>query len=268
MSIVLTQQRAKSKLTGYQYVNKCTMESCPITDACPHCGNVVMCKLHKDYMATIMNNVQSLIDAGVLDAMQASIACTSILPLYNHLFKFQLLEMAQESPVIYGKQIYMHPVYKEMRNTMKTIFELWKGLGVVKSNVPMTNIAMGNDTGLSYIEALTSGTKATKEVKEVIANLPDDPVEDDYDDKPLPVVRINMQRGEVQRAKKGVTGKAKEMFDKLDAMGEEVRNKVMVAGEDEFGNPVLVPADFDPTKLPEDAIQTSFIDTLKGADHE
>lgn len=226
-----------------------------------------MCKLHKDYMATIMNNVQSLIDAGVLDAMQASIACTSILPLYNHLFKFQLLEMAQESPVIYGKQIYMHPVYKEMRNTMKTIFELWKGLGVIKSNVPIANISIGNDAGYSYIEALTNGTKATKEVKEAIANLPDDPVEDDYDE-PLPVVKVNMQRGEVQRAKKGVTGKAKAMFDKLDAMGEEVRNKVMVAGEDEFGNPVLVPADFDPTKLPEDAIQTSFIDTLKGADHE
>lgn len=263
--IVFTQQRSKDKLTGYQYVNKCDVQTCPISDACPHAQSVVQCKLHKDYMTGITNGIQELIATGAVDKVQLSIVCHNILPLYNHLFKFQILEMAQDSPVIYGKQLYMHPVYKEIRNTVKTIYELWRGIGVIKSNVPMGEMPVVGQSAASFIDALTSGTRPdneplSKQEQEAIAALPEDTA--DEDEEYLPQVKVPMARGEVQKAKQGMTGRAKSLFKKIDDAAQTARNSVKIAGEDENGNPILVDADFDPTKLPEDDIQTTFIDSL------
>lgn len=218
-------------------------------------------------MAGITSGIQELIAAGTLDKMQLSIVCHNILPLYNHLFKFQILEMAQDSPVIYGKQMYMHPVYKEIRNTVKTIYELWKGIGVIKTSVPMGEMPVIGQSAAAFIDALTSGTHTNKEPltsqeKEAIAALPDDEPEDDDDTIYTPQVKVGMSRGEVQRAKRGMTGKAKVLFSKIDTTADAVRNTVKVAGEDIDGNPILVDADFDPTKLPEDDVQTTFIESL------
>lgn len=263
--IVFTQQRAKDKLTGYQYVNKCDIQSCPISDACPHASYVVTCKLHKDYMGGITAGIQELIATGALDRVQLSIVCHNILPLYNHLFKFQLLEMAQDSPVIYGKQMYMHPVYKEIRNTVKTIYELWKGIGIIKTSVPMGEMPVVGQSAAAFIDALTNGTRADNKEAEkaaAIAALPDDAPDDEGEDDYVPQVKVPMRKGELQKAKQGMTGKAKKMFDTIAAEAEDARNHVKVAGEDEDGNPILVDADFDPTKLPEEDIQTSFIDAL------
>ena len=183
------------------------------------------------------------------------------------MFKFQLLEMGQESPLIYGKQLYMHPVYKEIRNTTKTIFELWKGIGVFKNNVPMGEMpVIGNGGSPNYMEALLSNTKMDTEEKkaaeEAINKLPDDPCEDDTDED-IPEIHIKMKKGEKQAAQKGMMGKAKDLFSKIDEMGNEVRNNVKVAGEDEDGNPILVDADFDPTKLPEEDVQTALLNAME-----
>lgn len=262
--IVFTQQRSKNKLAGYQYINKCDIQNCPISDACPHCGNVVQCKLHKDYMTNILDTIQAMIDNGTIDRMQVSVICNSILPLYHHLFKFQLIEMGQESPVIYGKQIYMHPVYKEIRNTTKTIFELWKGLGLVKTNVPMSSLPVSSMDNSGYMDALTANTTVEDaEVKKAIANLPDDEPDEDSDDEPTPVIKVPMRKGELQKARQGVTGRAKALYDILDEEAAEARNSVKVVGETADGQPILVDADFDPTQLPEDDIQMSFFDALE-----
>lgn len=173
-AITLTQQKSGRPLI-MQYVNKCMSENCPIYEECPHSGKVVMCRLHKEYIQALMQNIQNLVDMGRIDDTQLPVVVQMLIPLYNHLFKFQLVEMGNEQPVLHGKVVYIHPVYKEIRSTLKAIYEAWRGFGLVKVEAPVINMtSITNNATDAYYDALTAGTTAVESGQKPLRNRGED----------------------------------------------------------------------------------------------
>lgn len=233
------------------YALPCKGEECDIYAMCPYNGGYEKCQIHKRYMAHIIKTIYRYDNEGKLTDHQLHVIGMTMVPLYNHLFRFQIAEMALSTPILYGKQVYMHPVYKEIRNTTKLLFDMWKGMGMVeKMPVPergtggsvydiISNIESSEEEAAKSLEAQVGKSVEVEDGKE------DDTDEDEIGEEILEQVTPKPTKKEKARLGRKLKPDIERLYDKM----EEAANGFTVEGPDgEEG--IVLPAGFDPRKLP------------------
>lgn len=82
-----------------------------------------------------------------------------ILPLYRMLCKMKVEELVVQD-VVYGEGVKKaHPIYREIRETMKLITQLWKDSGMIKEkeDIPFPGAGSLMDGGGNYYEMVEGG---------------------------------------------------------------------------------------------------------------
>ena len=118
----------------WQSFSPCHKSDCPISPSCPYPGKSNRCEVEVKF---IQCAIKAIIDANQLTETQVHHAGVALMPLYSHLVRFKLVEYSLKTPTINnGKGI--HPIYKEIRETVKTINKIWTDLFRIetKSAVP------------------------------------------------------------------------------------------------------------------------------------
>lgn len=97
-----------------------------------------------------------------------------IIPLYVHLVKLQIVELSLHGPTYLSDKgnILIHPIYKEIRETLKAIHVMWKDLDLTftfnkKPGLKDANPAAPEDTGRSdptFYKRLTEDNTSMKGV--------------------------------------------------------------------------------------------------------
>ncbi|MBR5574348.1 MAG: hypothetical protein IKW35_07640 [Paludibacteraceae bacterium] len=239
------------------YALKCRGGECDIYDTCPYNEGYELCQIHKQYTNHIIKMVYRYDREGKLNEHQLHVIGMTMMPLYTHLFRFQLAEMALSTPVVYGKTIYMHPVYKEIRNTTKLLFDIWAKMGLgVGVSAPMPE----RGTGGSVYDIISAAEGIDEDVEESVSKQTKNKVED------IVIVDEAMEDSDneddimdsLEKARKSVGGRTK---GKNRRMGEEARALMEAAEEasmqgftieSEDGEEAFVIEEgFDPRDLPE-----------------
>lgn len=227
------------------YALPCRGSECDIYGTCPYAEQSDICQIHRQYTNHIIKMVYRYDDNGKVNDHQLHVIGMTMMPLYTHLFRFQLAEMALNTPVVYGKTIYMHPIYKEIRNTTKLLFDMWAKMGMM-GEPPMPE----RGSGASVYDLISAGEAAvddstSKQVKQKVdlGNLKE--VEEAMEDSDIeyeePPVKLNPAWKEKGR-------KARDKARNQMALMEEAAGLTIasVDGEEE----IEISPDFDPRDLP------------------
>jgi len=121
-------------LAAWDGLKECSQALCPIFHRCSYVKDGIppQCEVQKRYVVSILERLfrkyRYLDEASVLTiGMQ-------IVPLYSHLAQLQIIELSLHLHDITGVtdkgSVYVHPIYKEIRETMKTIHLAFKTLGI------------------------------------------------------------------------------------------------------------------------------------------
>lgn len=108
-------------------IKECTNLECPVVDQCKyvHHGK---CAVQVEYIQTLYKTMFSTYS--YLDETMLFKIGMEIVPLYVHLIRLQIVELSLHTPITLtekGNQA-IHPVYREIRETLKTIGAMWKSL--------------------------------------------------------------------------------------------------------------------------------------------
>lgn len=124
--------REGKQLVAWDCIQDCVPERCPIGTKCvyaPQSASSGLCALQQQYLQSFVDVVFSTyryIDDG--DMYKIGML---LVPLYSQLCKQKILEKSL-GYICYedlkGK-VNVHPIYKEMRETMKTITAVWREMG-------------------------------------------------------------------------------------------------------------------------------------------
>lgn len=121
--------REGHKLFAWDSIQDCKESDCCVAHRCNYLRKG-KCGLQTAYIKTLTNTICG--SYKYLDDMQYFKIGMHIIPLYSHLLRLKLLEMSL-SDVVYetAKGVkFIHPVYKEIRQTLITIHMMWKDLDI------------------------------------------------------------------------------------------------------------------------------------------
>lgn len=131
----------------WSIIDDCTKEYCPARDVCVYdkygkCQT--MRKYFKSFQDIIIKNFKHK-DESILYRVGMHLA-----PIYRQLCKLKIYEISIINPVCSNAQgnLLIHPVYKEMREVIKTLELLWKSMGLdtsVNTNTPMPDLDFGTN---------------------------------------------------------------------------------------------------------------------------
>lgn len=122
--------RENVQMFAWDGIRECS-EDCPMYDDCsyPHKGK---CAVQMQYVGALYKAILGTYK-WLDEAMLFKIGM-EVIPLYVHLSKLQITELSLTTPVVESKKgVGIHPVYKEIRETLKTIQMLWKGMDLAFS---------------------------------------------------------------------------------------------------------------------------------------
>ena len=161
----------KIYILAWDFAKECEGDKCPIHHLCKYKeswkmkpekqgqpGATSNCLLHQRYLKNVMH--------GVIQKMQSSKDFTQesvlklgyqLLPLYDQLFKFKMWEYGNQQLVYVSEKgtPKVHPVYKEIREIIKSITGVWREIGGLQKD---DNAPKGlSDT--SFIDAVANGTE-------------------------------------------------------------------------------------------------------------
>lgn len=124
---VVKKDKGGKTMILWDAISPCHQEGCPINHLCPHTNKNTKCEVEVQYINAA---VASIIHANKLSDAQVHHAGTILMPLYSHLVKFKLVELSLDSPLIMAKNKFhsIHPIYREIRETIKTINKVWTDL--------------------------------------------------------------------------------------------------------------------------------------------
>lgn len=114
-------------LFAWDGVQECDPHQCPVTEKCGYIKRG-KCAVQMTYLKALYKSILGTY-AYLDDAMLFKIGM-QIIPLYVQLVKMQMVELSLQSPVYETDKgaILPHPVYKEIRETLKAIHIMWKDL--------------------------------------------------------------------------------------------------------------------------------------------
>lgn len=116
-------------------------DECPIYENCPYEKKRIKCEMRRRYLESVMEKLE----AGVKkqDEMSALTIGLMVAPLFQSLISFKIFEHSLQHNVMLRTKV--HPIYKEIRQTIKEISGLLKDLGLT-----------AEDTKKSYLDGNSS----------------------------------------------------------------------------------------------------------------
>lgn len=127
--------REGKQLVAWDCVQECDLERCPINETCTYrhlaIKNDGKCSLQIQYLQAFTDMVFSTYRCMTEDDMFK--VGMHLVPLYSQLCRQKIVELSVKSVTYEDNKgvTRIHPIYKEMRDTMKTISTIWKDLGVI-----------------------------------------------------------------------------------------------------------------------------------------
>lgn len=177
-------------LIAWDFAKKCTGEKCPLYHLCDYKDGWMMkkesgvgatsnCMLHQKYLKNVIHAVvQKMKDRR--DVTQEGVIKLGyqLLPLYDQLFKFKMWEYSNEELVYVSEKgtPKVHPVYKEIREIIKSISSVWREVGGV-DKAPDNPKDVGD---ISFVDAVSGATG--QERKEVADNVSQEGTGIDFDE--------------------------------------------------------------------------------------
>ena len=115
------------ELFAWDGIQECQEEDCIVYEKCEYLKRG-KCAVHVSYIKQLTDTI--CVSYKYLDEMQYFKIGMQIIPLYSHLLRLKLLEMSLPNIVFENNKgvKFIHPVYKEIRQTLITIHMMWKDL--------------------------------------------------------------------------------------------------------------------------------------------
>ena len=103
------------------------MNRCPVADICTYIKRG-KCAVQVKYLESLYSSILGTYT--YLDEPMLFKIGMQVIPLYLQLVKLQIVELSLRSPTYTSDKgtIMIHPIFKEIRETMKTIHIMWKDL--------------------------------------------------------------------------------------------------------------------------------------------
>jgi len=251
----------KIYLLAWDFAHTCAYEDCPLYEICEYVKTKQMdrekvggtyytnkCMLQGRYLKSVIRAVIQKVDAEK-DVTEEGVLRLGyhILPLYAQLFKFKMWEYGNHELIYISEKgtPKVHPVYKEIREIVKTIESVWsKFNGPGKKNKK----SAGEIGDLAYVDAMfhemgeeaaqkAASTMVSKDENEDGEAIDFDKIEDNLygDQKPQRVKRKRKKKKKKKRKKK-----VSEYQKKKEEARQELRRKKLkmigkeyLIGEDE-----------------------------------
>lgn len=123
------QIRENIAMNAWDGIKDCDVGRCPIVDMCTYIKRG-KCAVQMKYLDTLYNAILGTYRH--IDEMCLFKIGMQIVPLYVQLVKLQMVELSLDSPMMANEagNISVHPVYKEIRSTLTTIYGAWKDLNL------------------------------------------------------------------------------------------------------------------------------------------
>ena len=119
-------------ITEFYAINECTMDRCPIFMHCKHLKRERQCQIQVKYLKAVTNIVLANVTTRELTSIQRMKIGFHLQPLYRALCRLKMEELSLRRPTQLtntGARA-MHPVYREIRETIKVITTVLKDLGI------------------------------------------------------------------------------------------------------------------------------------------
>ena len=110
------------------------VDACTIFDTCPYekmARKRIKCEMRRRYLESVMNSLEKGIEKK--DEMTSLTVGLMLAPLFQHLISFKIFEHGLSHNLMSSKTK-IHPVYKEIRATIKEINSLLRELGITASD--------------------------------------------------------------------------------------------------------------------------------------
>ena len=122
-----------TQLFAWDAIQDCQGTDCPVYDRCNYFKEK-RCGVQYKYLEGLYMAIFGTYGYNLDNVMLFKIG-TQIIPLYAQLARMQLVELSLRNIMTIGPKgnEIVHPVFKEIRETMKTIEGMWKGLDLTFS---------------------------------------------------------------------------------------------------------------------------------------
>ena len=128
--------RTGHKLIVWDAVQDCIRERCPIYSKCDY-PKKDKCTVQVRYIETLILTVKNTYK--YLDDVQLAKVGLHLIPLYSHLVRLKIIEKSIETNNIVQTtnkgMRYIHPVFKEIRQTLQEINMMWRDLTIAPLNL-------------------------------------------------------------------------------------------------------------------------------------
>lgn len=153
-------------LVLWDFTQECDRSRCMIADYCPYetlkvksskntkeQKYIYKCVLHAKYLRSVLSAALNKLDDKTMTMENSVKLGYHLIPLYNQLFKFKLVEYGmQHEPVLEQSErggLKINPIFKEIRDTISAVDKVWKSIGRLTGKPPNPDMGDGE-----FIEAL------------------------------------------------------------------------------------------------------------------
>lgn len=152
-------------MVAWDFVEECTHEDCPLHGICHYVDSFYMrgngvnggsnkCLMQQRYLKNVLHAVMDKIGDKKGEMNQENVIKLGyhLMPMYAQLFKFKCFEYTKPKLVYTTEKgtPKVHPVYKEIREIIKTLSGLWRDIG----GDPKKRPDMGKIGDASFIDAM------------------------------------------------------------------------------------------------------------------
>ena len=108
----------------------CSGKKCPINDRCVAVKKDEICQLHKSYLNSIFEAAMDMLGIGITTREAVRLGM-HIIPLYSILFDLKIAQsrVGNVYTMTRDGSLKINPIYKEIREQIKCIDEMWSKLG-------------------------------------------------------------------------------------------------------------------------------------------
>ncbi|MDX9788991.1 MAG: hypothetical protein RBT11_19610 [Desulfobacterales bacterium] len=124
---------SKVSFVSWDMIKDCDAETCAMAALCPY-AKTGICKVEQQYIRAVFSPLNELIEASP-NAFVFNQVGLQLIPLYHHLIKLKMIELSiGRDGMVYKDpkgQLKVHPIYKEIRDTMNAINRQWREGGLL-----------------------------------------------------------------------------------------------------------------------------------------
>lgn len=122
------------QLVSWDCIQECDPERCPIGLKCLHATQSFgkQCMLQVDYINELTTTIlDQFPDIAVDDMYRFGM---HLVPLYSNLCRMKIVEWSLRDIMVEDSRgnLKIHPIYAEIRNTIKTITSVWRDMGFLR----------------------------------------------------------------------------------------------------------------------------------------